>query len=367
MKSYEFVFLFVFAFVFFASYQFATLQEKQLIVLQEKQQQRLPTIQQEVQQKGKKTNSSIKIGVITDIHKCEARSPGKITAERLRFFVADVNKKKVDFGVDLGDNIRYRMDKCDDDAPEELVWIIENLNTKAPLYHALSDHDVDDIASFEHWKKTTGTEKSFYSFDVKDFHIMILDTVTGDGILDPVCQRNAICQNTKKEYEKRRDLLKNRQSLEKYLTGNKTTIAQLEKEKSQYDQQLKAIRATGRQLALIEKRDKGSILSAQLEWIENDLASTDKEEIIIFSDHPLFSYQGKRKLYEIVNLDELTKILQNSNKQIVSISGETHEWHEEAIDGIQYYLIGIFSESPVGSWAIFEWNEKGYKLDKIRK
>ncbi len=364
MKSYGLPFLFVFAFVFFASYQFVTLQEKQLIVLQEKQPS---TDQQETQQKVDKTNSSIKIGVITDIHKCEARSPGKITAERLRSFVDDVNEREVNFNVDLGDNIRYRMNKCDDDAPEELVWIIENLKTKAPLYHALSDHDVDDIASFEHWKKTTGTKKSFYSFDVNDFHIMVLDTVTGDGSLDPICEESVLCRNTKKEYEKRRDLLKNEQSLIKYLANNRTTKTQLEKEKLQYDQQLKTIRWTGKELALIEKRDKGSILPVQLEWIKNDLASTDKEKIIIFSDHPLFSYQGKRKLYEIINLDELAEVLQSSSKQIVSISGETHEWHEEMIDGIHYYLIGMFSESPIGSWAIFEWDEKGYHLNKIQR
>lgn len=359
MKSYELHFLFVFVFVFSASYQFMTLQERQ--------QKQLQTDQWKAQQKVEKTNSSIKIGVITDIHKCEARSPNKITTERLGGFVDDVNEKEVDFNVDLGDNIRYRMNKCDDDAPEELVWVIENLKTEAPLYHALSDHDVDDTNSFEHWKKITGTEKSFYSFDVNNFHIMVLDTVTGDGSIDPVCERNVICQNTKKEYEKRRDLLKNEQSLAKYLISNKTTRVQLEKEKFQYYQQLKAIRATGKELALIEKRDKGSLLSSQLEWVEKDLASTDKEKVVIFSDHPLFSYQGKRKLYKIVNLDKLTKILQNSDKQIVSISGETHEWHEEIIDGIQYYLVGIFSGSPIGSWAIFEWDEKGYRLNKVFK
>lgn len=321
----------------------------------------------EEEQKIVDKNNSIKVGIITDIHKCEARSPGKITTARLGAFVSDVNSRDVDINIDLGDNIRYRMNFCGDDAQEDLVWVIENLKTNAPMYHVLSDHDVDDVASFEFWKETTGTEKSFYSFDQKDFHIIILDTVSGDGELEEVCLSSIACQNAKKEYEKRRDILKNTNELEKYLTENRTTKEELDKEKVKYEEQLKTIRATGKELALIERRDKGSVLQNQLDWLKNDLAQTDKEKIIIFSDHPLFSYEGKRKIYEIVNQKRVSEILENSGKQIVSISGETHEWHEEMIAGVQYYLIGLFSGSEVGSWAIFEWDNGGYRLERIEK
>jgi len=278
-----------------------------------------------------------------------------------------VNGRDVDFNIDLGDNIRYRMNFCNDDAHEELEWVIENLKTKAPIYHVLSDHDVDDVSSFEFWKKTTSTEKSFYSFDVKDFHIIVLDTVSGDGELEEICLSSAACQQAKKEYDRRRDILKNLVELEKYLAENKITKEAVEKEKVQFEEQLKTIRATGKELALIERRDKGSVLQNQLDWLKNDLTQTEKEKVIIFSDHPLFSYEGKRKMYEIVNVEKVGKILQESGKRIVSISGETHEWHDEKINGVQYYLVGIFSESEIGSWAVFEWNDEGYRLEKVEK
>ena len=66
------------------------------------------------------------------------------------------------------------------------------------------------------------------------------------------------------------------------------------------------------QLVEIEKRDKGSILEPQLSWLKSDLAKTEKEKIIIFSDHPLIAYAGKRKNYEIVNQEQVSQILENS-------------------------------------------------------
>ncbi len=155
--------------------------------------------------------------------------------------------------------------------------------------------------------------------------------------------------------------------MEKYLSQRKISQEWLGKEKDLFEERYYAIRSVGKELALIEKRDKGSILEPQLDWIKKDLVQTEKEKVIIFSDHPLFSYQGKRKLYEITGLQELTETLNSSGKQIVAVCGETHEWHEEKIGNIQFYLIGIFSGSPVGSWAILDWDENGPRIEKVKK
>ncbi|MEA2007396.1 MAG: metallophosphoesterase [Patescibacteria group bacterium] len=312
-------------------------------------------------------SNSIKIGIITDIHKCEKRSPGKITSERLTSFVSDVDNRDIDFNVDLGDNIRYRMDNCNNNAHEELQWVVDNLKTSAPLYHVLSDHDIDDVASFEFWKKTTNTEKTFYSFDEKNYHIIVLDTVSGDGQLDEVCENFPTCENAKKAYEEKRDLLKNSPKLEKYLADNNTTKEALEKERVNLEKKYYEIRHIGKELALNDRRDKGSVLQPQMDWLKNDLTQTGKEKVIIFSDHPLLAYQGKRKLYKIVGLEKLTKVLNSSGKEIVAVCGETHEWHKEKIGNIQFYLIGIFSGSNIGSWAILDWDEKGPRLERVKK
>jgi len=310
---------------------------------------------------------SVKIGVITDVHKCEFRSPGKITEERIQAFVRDADSKETDFNVDLGDNIRYRLEGCDNDAPEELAWMIEKLDTESPIYHVLSDHDVDDLKSFEYWKETTGTPETFYSFDVKNFHVVVLDTVSGDGELDPLCQPGSQCEKMKDAYHLRRDVLKNEIELETYLAENKITEEKLVAERDYYENKFKIIRNQGVQLEEIEKRDKGSILEPQLTWLKEDLIKTEKEKIIIFSDHPLVAHEGKRKNYKIVGQEEVQKILEESGKQVVAINGETHEWDEYEINGIKYFLIGKFSDSDIGEWAVLNWDENGVELERVER
>ncbi len=311
--------------------------------------------------------NSIQIGIITDVHKCDFRSPGKITAERIKLFVDDVDTRNTDFNVDLGDNIRYRLEGCDNDAPEELAWMMDNLKTKAPLYHVLSDHDVDDYKSFEYWKKTAKTPETYYSFDVKNFHIIVLDTVSGDGDLNVLCQPESWCEKVKNNYQNRRDVLKNPFELEAYLAENNITKEKLIAERDYYEKQFAGIRSQGAQSIEINKRDRGEILEPQLSWLENDLKATEKEKVAIFSDHPLFEYQGKRKLYKIANQEKVSQILENSEKQIVAVNGETHEWEEVNINGVQYYLIGKFNDDGQSEWAVLNWDEDGFDLEKVPK
>jgi len=313
------------------------------------------------------SQNSIEIGIVTDIHKCDFRSPGKITGDRIQLFVDDVDLRETDFNIDLGDNIRYRLEGCDNDAPEELAWVVDGLKTKNKMYHVLSDHDVDDYLSFEYWKKITETSKTYYSFDVKNFHIIVLDTVSGDGDLNLLCQVGSWCEQVKENYQERRDVLKNTEKLAIYLTQNKKNKEEIINERDYYENQFKAVRNQGVQAQEIDKRDKGSILESQLGWLKKDLEQTEKEKVIIFSDHPLFEYQGKRKLYKITNQEQVSDILENSGKQIVAINGETHEWEEAIINGVQYYLIGKFNDDGDSEWAVFSWNKNGVDLEKVEK
>ena len=81
----------------------------------------------------------------------------------------------------------------------------------------------------------------------------------------------------------------------------------------------------------------------------------------------MFEYQGKRKLYKIVNQIKVSQILESSDKQIVAINGETHEWEEVNINGVQYYLIGKFNDDGVSEWAVLNWDKKSFSLNKVEK
>jgi uncharacterized protein YbcI len=213
----------------------------------------------------------------------------------------------------------------------------------------------------------TSTPKTYYSFDVKNFHIIVLDTVSGDGDLDLLCQPDSWCEQVKDKYQERRDTLKDSERLAKYLTENKTTKEKVIANRDYYENQFKAVRNQGVQAQEIEKRDIGSILEPQLSWLKSDLSETKKEKVIIFSDHPLFEYQGKRKLYKIVNQIKVSLILDSSDKQIVAINVETHEWEEVNINGVQYYLIGKFNDDGVSEWAVLNWDKKSFSLNKVEK
>ncbi len=91
-----------------------------------------------------------------------------------------MNKEKVDFLIELGD-------LKDQDAEPEEKRTLEYLKRieavlakfKGPRYHVLGNHDMDSLSKAQFLKhvKNTGIpqEKSYYSFDVKGLHGVVLD------------------------------------------------------------------------------------------------------------------------------------------------------------------------------------------------
>ncbi len=311
-------------------------------------------------------SESVKIGVITDIHKCSAIKNDSITTKLLNKFNSSVNFEATDFNIDLGDNISYRVNECSHTANEDLEWVINNLNTVSPLYHTLSDHDIDDKKSFNHWKKTTGTSKTYYSFNVKDVHIVILDTITGSGKIYKKCKKDAKCKKYKKKYKRYKNLLKNNEELSKYLKQKNITKKKLSKRKKKYKKLYIKRKSKIKKTRSIKSWDRGNLSNNQLSWLKNDLKNTSLNKIVLFSDHPLFYFRKPNggKKYNIRNRAKLNKILYDSGKSIVSISGEAHLWHQTTINNVTYYIIDDFL-SANGTWAIFEWNDAGFNLRKI--
>ena len=109
----------------------------------------------------------LRFGIITDIHKDVMHDAD----ERLRVFVEQMEREKVDFIVQLGD---FCVPK------EENLGFLKVWNTfKGPRYHVLGNHDTDDNGqgpttrerTMAYWKMPA----RFYSFDQGGVHFVVLD------------------------------------------------------------------------------------------------------------------------------------------------------------------------------------------------
>lgn len=279
----------------------------------------------------------VRIGIITDIHKCSAENVNSFNEQYLRNFVRDADSSSTDFNIDLGDMTSRRVASCEETAEQDLSYVVNITHkTSAPFYHVLGDHDISGPESLESWKNITGTKETFYSFDVKDVHVVILDNITGDGTIHPKCSEDELCSKYEKlkgdpEYEK------------KYLERKKVIDNSRDK----------------------KIRNRGSLSERQLDWLEKDLKKTRKNKIVMFSELPIYLYtRGDGKLFDIQNRNRLEKILFDSGKPVVSISGDAHTWYEHRERNVSYFGIDSFTHS-LGNWAVLEWGENGFELVKM--
>lgn len=312
---------------------------------------------------------SIKLGVITDIHKCKGRIPTEVHEQALAGFIKEVNSEETDYNFNLGDNISYRVGRCpSEENPRELEWVLERIRTESPMKFILSDHDINDRPTFDFWKEKTTTPESYYSLDSGEFHIIVLDTITGDGEVLYKCERDEKCSKCSQSYREIKKILKDEDELKKYLDETGEDKMTLENKKDEFKKCFEGREAIIKKSRRKSKWNKGIIEQKQLDWLKNDIATTQSQKIIVFSDHPLFYFQKEDgKVYDIENRLQVQEILRSSGKQVVSISGEAHVWHEEVIDGVQYYIVKSFIDPETGSWALFEWDESGYRLIKMPK
>lgn len=313
----------------------------------------------------KSDKSSIKIGIVADLHKCPSRKPDMITDELMNRLTDSFNNANVNFSVNLGDNISHRVSQCSKTADEDFNWVMTKLSSlNNPMYFILSDHDIKNKDSLEKWKKATNTPDTFYSFDYSDFHIIALDTITGKGYIDDKCTEVEICNEPRKKYVFYKKLLEDETQLNQYQKANNLSKEQIVQQEQHFKKIYEEEKAILNETRSLERWDQGQISQNQLEWLKKDLSKTKHNKIMIFSDHPLFSFSKEEKNYNIINLDKVTSILESANKEIVVISGEVHRWHEEKINGIQHYTMDEL-KSNNGSWALFTWDENGYHLEQI--
>lgn len=199
---------------------------------------------------------------------------------RLQVFVDKAIKEKPDFIIQLGD---LSHGKKEDTEAMIAVW------NKYPgrNYHVLGNHDMDYATKNEIIKRQD-MSGAFYSFDYGDFHFVVLDCnyILKDG---------------------------------KYIDYANANY-------------------------YIDYPNRDLINPEQIEWMEQDINTTDKK-VIIFSHESLddLTMRGTNPVpnrLEVRNvIDKINKNSSDGKKIIACFAGHDHVDHYNLIDGVHYFAI----------------------------
>ncbi len=305
-----------------------------------------------------KADRTLEVAIITDIDHCPSREA--VSENALEQFVSSSRTAEVDFIVSLGDNASHRLRNCSITGDADARYIAARLRSGGLSTHfVLGDHDIaSSVDSYQSWLHTIGREKTFYSFDQDNFHVIILDTVLGGEPLRSACEDDADCSSLQERLKQFRST-----PFLEYQGSYTDAQATSWEEKQLLQRRLRKIETEIDQTRSFGLRDRGQISEHELQWLTEDLSKTVHQRVLILSDHPLFPFTSNKKRYDITNGEKVREVLEKSGKQIVAISGEAHLWHEETRAGIQYYIVDEFRKGD-GSWAVFSWDKNGFHLAK---
>ena len=223
---------------------------------------------------------NVKFAVISDLHSEYIHD----SAQRIEKFLETARKNKVDFCIQLGDfcppgdkNLEHK---------RKIFDLIDSYNI--PFYHLLGNHDMDANSKKE-VLDFIGCKKSYYSFDCKDTHFVVLDTC--------FCELSG--------------------ELLDYDYGNYKKAQQ----------------------------EKISVLSEkQLEWLINDIEKTDLP-CVFFSHHSLTDSRAS-----ICNTSRFQEVLKHfSDKIVASFNGHEHVDRAILSNGLWYYCVNSASYYWCGS------------------
>lgn len=306
-----------------------------------------------------KVDKEVRIPIITDIDHCPSREA--VSEEKLHSFIAFGQERNADSLVSLGDNASHRLRNCSKTGDADARYIADTLRSSGlPVHLVLGDHDIASaVPSYQAWMQTVGKEKTYYSFQEKDVHVVVLDTVLGGEPMRAPCKDDAVCSKIEMRLTDIRTL-SFAEYREKYADASSSKwkeLAHLKEDLKKEGSKIDLTRSFG-------NRDRGRVSEEELEWLRRDLEETPLKKVVIFSDHPLFPFASSGKRYDIMDGDKVRAVLEQSGKEIVAISGEAHLWHEETLNGIRYYIVDEFRKAG-GSWAYATWDTDGFKLEKI--
>lgn len=223
----------------------------------------------------------VTFGIVTDCHYAERDDPQGMRAyresdEKLAECVADMNRQKVDFLIELGD-----FKDQGDNASQTLDFLrtIEAVFNRfeGPRYHVLGNHDMDRISKEQFLANISNTgfprALPYYSFDAGGIHFVALD---------------ANCRADGSDYN----------------AGN-------------FDWR------------------QAFVAAPQLEWLAADLAAS-RLPVIVFVHHRLDADQGE--VYAR-NAADVRRVLETSGRVRAVFQGHHHEGGYRCVNAIHYYTL----------------------------
>jgi alkaline phosphatase len=262
-------------------------------------------------------SAQVKFGLITDSHYADRENNGtrfyRQSLEKMRESIETFNREKVDFVVHLGDF----KDEDLNQRPEDTLRYLRAIEAEfamfnGPRFHCIGNHDVDSITKQQFLANIENTgiakDKSYYSFDQKGFHFVVLDANYDKTGKDHFYKEGANWQDV-------------------------------------------------------------NIPQVQRDWLANDLAKTQLPTIV-FCHHPLFEYLSGSATMHVQGFEGIQKIMENSGKVKASIHGHVHNEKFATINGTQFITqLGMVDESGLenNSFAIITCTETQLQLDGYRR
>lgn len=127
----------------------------------------------------------MRFGIAADCHYADVDTVGtrfyRESLDKLTECVKTMNAKKVDFLIELGDFKDQNTPPVEQKTLEYLRKIEEVFRKfNSPTYHILGNHDMDSISKRQFLTSVRNTgidsDRSYYSFDFKGLHFIVLDT-----------------------------------------------------------------------------------------------------------------------------------------------------------------------------------------------
>ncbi len=247
-------------------------------------------------------SAPVQVGIIADVHAHDTDSPveGKVMTnhgERLAAFVTAMNLQSVDAVIELGDLVNGTFvmgaDAGDEARIPAILSSAEALlaNLAAPRYYVLGNHDVYSLYKQE-FLDIVAADSTSFSFDVGDFHVVILDA-----------QYNAAEEDL----------------------GHAFWVV------------------------------PGGVPQAELAWLAEDLAATDKPTIVCIHQPLDVDFALLAGGPEVRNHLEVRAVLEASETVIAVFQGHTHDFSHSEIGGIHYITFAAMVDhiEPIPpTWAV---------------
>ncbi len=240
----------------------------------------------------------LQFGVVTDIHAHDIDSPleGKMMAkyqQRLSGFVDAMNAWPADFVIELGDFVNgWVVLGTPPGDPERIPDILAQANAvftrfDGPAYHVIGNHDLYNLSK-QQYMSILGMDRTYYSFDIRGFHFVVLDV--------------------------------------------------------QFDQ-------LGHDLSYTFTGVRGLVPQEEMEWLRGDLAATDKPTIVCVHQM-LDTTPTAAGWTLVQNAVEVRALLASSGKVIAVFQGHDHQNRYSLVNKIYYITFAAFvDQGTPPTWA----------------